>query len=81
MTHHEFSQICNLTLELIKLRQQECSHLCIENYAPEIFGRLLMEYRRFKHLHDSDCATYNEPAMPNGDRGCSLSGEAGGMSA
>ncbi|MCA3188313.1 MULTISPECIES: hypothetical protein [unclassified Cupriavidus] len=36
-------EICTLTLELVKLRQNECKHLSIENIAPEIFGRLLTE--------------------------------------
>lgn len=30
--------------ELIKLRQNECKHLCIENVAPELFQNMLRAY-------------------------------------
>jgi hypothetical protein len=36
--------ICDMTVRLTELRQAECKHLCIENYAPEIFHRLLSCY-------------------------------------
>ena len=38
---HELEIIAKLTVELSKLRQDECSHLAIENVGPEIFGKLL----------------------------------------
>src|SRR5689334_13679723 len=31
----EFRALCDLTLELTRLRQDECKHLCIENVGPE----------------------------------------------
>jgi hypothetical protein len=43
MTADELKQICDLTLELTRLRQNEVKHLYIENYAPEVFGELLRE--------------------------------------
>ena len=30
-------------VELTKLRQAECKHLCIENFAPELLGKLIRE--------------------------------------
>lgn len=43
MTVNDVESICRLTVELTKLRQNECKHLCIENFAPELFGRLIRE--------------------------------------
>jgi len=37
----EFRVLCDLTLELTRLRQNECKHLCVENVAPEILHNLL----------------------------------------
>lgn len=41
--HLVIGEIGRLTFELVKLRQNECKHLCIENVGPTIFGRLLRE--------------------------------------
>ena len=38
---HELKTIAELTVELARLRQNECNHLCIENVGPEIFGKLV----------------------------------------
>ncbi len=46
MTAEELKQICRLTVELTRLRQNECKHLCIENIAPDIFGKLLDVFTR-----------------------------------
>ena len=40
----DLSRICQLTIELTKLRQAECKHLSIEDFAPELFGKLLREF-------------------------------------
>lgn len=56
-TEHELSRVCSLTLELTRLRQNECKHLCVEHVAPEIFQRLLSELtavKRGKALTDSE---------------------------
>jgi hypothetical protein len=37
--------IADLTSELTAMRLQNCGHLCIENVAPEIFGKLIYEFR------------------------------------
>ena len=37
----EIEAIGKLTIELTKLRQNECKHLCIENFAPGCFHALL----------------------------------------
>ncbi len=42
----ELKIMCNLVLRLTKLRQNECVHLCIENFAPECFGKLLLYFRK-----------------------------------
>lgn len=36
-----FKILCNLTLELTKLKHSKCNHLAIENFAPEMLERLL----------------------------------------
>ncbi len=41
VTVEEFAEICKLTVELTRLRQNECKHLCVENLGPEIFRGLL----------------------------------------
>lgn len=38
--------IADLTHKLTVLRVQNCGHLCIENYAPELFSSLLNAYLR-----------------------------------
>ena len=43
MSIEEFKELCKLTVELTKLRQNECKHLCIENFAPELLARLIRE--------------------------------------
>lgn len=42
----QLKEICTLTVELIRLRQKECAHLCIENVAPQLFGGLIREFSR-----------------------------------
>lgn len=37
----ELRVLADLAVELVKLRQNECKHLCIENIGPEIWGKLL----------------------------------------
>jgi len=51
MTIEELKVISNLTLKLTELkltelRQKECLYLCIENFAPELFAKLLDEMRK-----------------------------------
>ena len=43
MDVEELRELCTLTLELTRLRQNECKHLCIENFAPELLGKLIAE--------------------------------------
>lgn len=38
-----------IAVELTRLRQNECKHLAVENCGPEIFGKLLEEYRDVVH--------------------------------
>ena len=44
MTVNDLAMICSLTIDLTRLRQNECKHLCIENFAPELFERLLRAF-------------------------------------
>lgn len=46
MSEAELRQICQLTVELTRLRQNECKHLSIENIAPELFRKLLDAFLR-----------------------------------
>ncbi len=39
----ELEKICGLVVDLTRLRQNECKHLCIENFAPDLLARLLFE--------------------------------------
>lgn len=41
MSEETFKALCDLTLKLTELRQNECKHLCIENIGPEILGKLI----------------------------------------
>jgi hypothetical protein len=43
MSIEELRELCALTVELTRLRQNECKHLAIENFAPELLGKLLAE--------------------------------------
>lgn len=43
MDIEELRELCRLTVELTRLRQNECKHLCIENFAPELLGKLIRE--------------------------------------
>ena len=72
VTVDELRELCELTVQLTKLRQNECKHLCIENIAPDILRNLLDNLRNHKRGFDhySDCAVHNEPALPNGDCDC-----------
>jgi len=48
MNIEEFRIICDTTVKLTQLRQNECKHLCIENIAPEIMGKLIAELQASK---------------------------------
>lgn len=43
MSIAELRELCALTVELTRLRQNECKHLAIENFAPELLGKLIRE--------------------------------------
>jgi len=42
----ELRELCALTLELTRLRQSKCEHLKIENFAPDLLGKLICELER-----------------------------------
>lgn len=37
-------ELCAMTVELTRLRQAECKQLCIENFAPDVLGKLIREF-------------------------------------
>jgi hypothetical protein len=45
MTDAQFTEICRLTLELTRLRQEGCRTLCVENVAPDLLRKLLLVAR------------------------------------
>ena len=38
---HELEVVAKLTVDLVRLRQENCEHLAVENMAPELFARLV----------------------------------------
>lgn len=52
VTTEELKVICDMTVKLVELRQNECKHLCIENIAAECFGKLLLEYSLYSEGKD-----------------------------
>jgi hypothetical protein len=51
VTPDELATICKTVVELAEIRQRECKHLCVENFATECFGMLLAEYAAHKKGH------------------------------
>ncbi len=44
MSAEELRALCKMTVELTRLRQNECKNLAIQNFATEMFGKLMCEY-------------------------------------
>lgn len=44
----ELAVIADLTVDLTRLRQEQCLHLAVENCGPDIFYNLLMAYENTK---------------------------------
>lgn len=44
LTRDELECAVDLTERLVKLRQNECKHLCIENIGPDIYAKVLGAY-------------------------------------
>jgi hypothetical protein len=44
MNSEQLKAICDLTIKLTELRLKDCAHLCIENFAPELFAQLIGEF-------------------------------------
>lgn len=55
MTIDEFKVVCDLTLELTKLKMGKVGHLCVENFAPEILEKLIK-------VHESVIKNVPKPA-------------------
>jgi len=41
MTDEQLRILADLVVKLTELRLQDCRHLCIENYAPELLAKLV----------------------------------------
>ena len=48
ITNEELKIICDTVVELTKIRQAGCNHLCVENFASECMDKLLRELSIFK---------------------------------
>ncbi len=48
VTAEELHIICDTTVRLTAIRQNGCSHLCVENFAPEMMRNLLLELQMYK---------------------------------
>lgn len=46
---HELKVISDLTVQLTEIRQKDCNHLCVENFAPDVFHSLLSRLAMFKN--------------------------------
>jgi len=44
LTKTELDALGKLTVELIRLRQNEVKHLCVENIAPQLYADLCVAY-------------------------------------
>jgi hypothetical protein len=48
ITTDDLRSICDLVVKLTELRQNECKHLVIENFAPELLRKLLEQLQADK---------------------------------
>ena len=68
VTIEEFGHLCALTVSLTKLRQAECKHLAIENFAPKLLRKLMEEFNDFATppgnpvLHEETYPVFSPPA-------------------
>ena len=44
ITADELRELCTLVVELTRLRQSECKHLSVENFAPELLRNLIAAF-------------------------------------
>jgi hypothetical protein len=65
MNINALKEICLMTFRLTQLRQNECKHLCIKTFAPEIFGKLIEEYNnRTNPVIDFECKACGWKSYP-----------------
>lgn len=48
VTSEELRILCDATVRLVEIRQRGCSHVCVENVAPEILHKLLTRLKMSK---------------------------------
>lgn len=46
MKIEEFRIICDTVIKLTELRQNECKHLCVENFASDCLAKLISTFNR-----------------------------------
>ena len=56
ITPDELKILCDTTVKLVAVRQQNCPHVSVENIAPEIMGSLLAALLRAKARDTRDTA-------------------------
>lgn len=50
MNEQELKIIADMTITLTEMRKKSCDHLCIENFAPELFEKLLRGYHNSTYI-------------------------------
>ncbi len=49
---NDIQYISDMVIKLTELRWKGCNHLCIENFAPDLFHRLMVERIKVKKAID-----------------------------
>jgi|TARA_R110000765_G_scaffold162117_1_gene266895 hypothetical protein len=49
VSHKELDLICNMTIELTKIKVKEVPHVSVQNFAADCFSCLLAELTMFKN--------------------------------
>ena len=66
MSDEALKILCNLTLELTKLRQSRCEHLSIGDFAPEVLNNLIYVYEKGGITRFVECAFRPEHHLESG---------------
>ena len=61
----ELTIIKDLTIELTKLRQNKVGHLAIENFAPQVFQKLIQAYNNSWSVNDGKAKNDRKPIPYN----------------
>ena len=64
LTRDELECAVDLTERLVRLRQNECKHLAIENIGPEIYAKILAAYLPPPLIYSGDIDLDIRPFQP-----------------